>query len=141
MVEAPEGSVATLHHIHTPQGRQIMKPNFDMAARHTTVTEEAAGRVKLMRVEEVAELYQVSRSTVDLMPHEILPFVDFAPTPTRQLKRYHPLDVLAAQARLRAWREKVEQNQGEQYLLSLRDELVARDAHWIELARRVGAAA
>jgi hypothetical protein len=91
---------------------------------------------RLMSVEEVAEHFQVSRSTVDQMPREILPYVDFAPTPKRQLKRFHPLDVLAAQARFRGWRAAQEQRKGESFLQVLREELTARDAQWLELAHK-----
>jgi hypothetical protein len=124
-----------------PRRDEAMLDHIDEQLLSLATARERVTKYMLMSVEEVAEHYQVSRSTVDQMPPEILPYVDLAPTPKRQLKRYHPLDVLAAQARLRTWRERMAINEGDEYLRSLQDELEARDARWIEVARQAGEAA
>lgn len=95
---------------------------------------ELVGRESFLSVREVQERFSLSREKVEATPIEILPYTDFG-TGGRHLKRYHPADVLAVGARMRAWRRAQSQNKGEAYLRERRLELEARDQAAIELAR------
>lgn len=90
---------------------------------------------RMMSLDEVALHFAVARSTVDQMPLEVLPYSDLAPAGKRQLKRYHPADVLAAPAHLREMRAEQQKGKLEEYLKRRRTELDERDRSVIELAR------
>lgn len=94
-------------------------------------------KTRYLTVSEVAEHFSVARSTIEDLPEEVLPFVDIAPTPKRQLKRYHPADVHAAPARLRAWREAQQNAKGAAYLAELRARMENRDRLLVEHAESV----
>jgi hypothetical protein len=68
-----------------------------------------------------------SRSLVMAIPQEILPYVPHG-TATKVSRRYHPADVLAADARLRAWWRAKARGEGDEYLAQRRAELDAADA-------------
>ena len=51
----------------------------------------------MMTVSQVAQFLGISRGMADELEVEILPYVNLAATGRRQLKRYHPLDVAAAE--------------------------------------------
>lgn len=99
---------------------------------------ERIGREAYLTVPEVQERLNLSRDKVEALPIEILPFADYG-TPNRSLKRYHPADVLAVDARIRAWRAAQQRGEGEAYLRELREELEARDAAALEVARLMNA--
>lgn len=93
-----------------------------------------------MSVGAVCARLGLSRETVEALPIEILPFSDYGSPargdkPGRHLKRYHPADVLAVDARVRAWRRAQQKNEGEAYLQGLRAELEARDTLARDIAR------
>ena len=58
-------------------------------------------RQEYMPVLEVAHRLNLSRDKVEEIPREILPYTDFGKK--RSLRRYHPADVQAIDARMRAW--------------------------------------
>lgn len=91
-----------------------------------------------MSVRQVMKRLNLSREKVEELPEEILPYVDHG-SPTRRLRRYHPADVLAADARIRAWRRAQQRGEGEAYLAKLRAELEERDRKAMELAQRMTA--
>ena len=86
-----------------------------------------------LSVREVCERLGLSRQVVESLPMEILPYEDYG-SGKRSLRRYHPADVLAAGARLRAWKRARERGEGEAYLRRLREELEERDRLAIQLA-------
>lgn len=88
-----------------------------------------------LTVKEVAAHFGVTRSTVDQMPREVLPYIDLSVGHSRQLKRFHPVDVLATPARLREWTDAKQRNEGDEYLEHLRAELEERDGDIQRLAR------
>jgi hypothetical protein len=109
--------------------------------KHETEQEQSLDRMpgrvanyRMLALEEVALHFGVARSTVDQMPMEVLPFADLAPAGKRQLKRYHPSDVLAAPAYLRALRAAQQDGSVEKFLSRRREELEARDRLMIETA-------
>lgn len=87
-----------------------------------------------LSVKEVCERLGLSRQVVESLPMEILPYEDYG-SGKRSLRRYHPADVLAAGARIRAWKRARERGEGEAYLRLLREELEERDRLAIQLAR------
>lgn len=87
-----------------------------------------------LSVREVCERLGLSRQVVEALPLEVLPYEDYG-TGSRSLRRYHPADVLAAGARMRAWRRARERGEGEAYLRRLREELEERDRAAVRLAR------
>lgn len=91
-----------------------------------------------MSVPQVAERLNLSREKVEAIPPEILPFTDFGIG--RSLRRYHPADVLAVDARMRAWKQAQAIGEGEAYLSELRDELNARDTAALQAATESTAA-
>ena len=88
-----------------------------------------------LSVLEVARLFGVARCTVEALPMEILPFVDLSPSPNRQLKRFHPLDVVAAEPRLREWQTAKQAGEGEAFLAEQRRLLEERDRAALDLAQ------
>lgn len=85
-----------------------------------------------MSVPQVAERLNLSREKVEAIPTEILPFTDFGVG--RSLRRYHPADVLAVDARMRGWKDAQARGEGEAYLEDLRLELRARDDAALQVA-------
>src|SRR5690625_6448786 len=65
-----------------------------------------------LSVREVCERLGLSRQVIEALPLEVLPYEDYG-TGSRSLRRYHPADVLAAGARMRAWRRARERGEGE----------------------------
>jgi hypothetical protein len=84
-------------------------------------------RDSYMDVAGVMARWGWSRSLVMAIPMEILPYVPHG-TPAKVSRRYHPADVLAADARLRAWHRAKAKGEGDEYLARLRAELDAADA-------------
>lgn len=103
------------------RGRLILQQRAIEALRER-VAEES-----YLTISAVMKRLGLARSTVDALPIEILPYVDCSPTPGRQLRRYHPADVIAFDARNRAWKRAQQRGEGEAYLAKLREELAARD--------------
>jgi len=96
----------------------------------------------MMSVNDVAGYLNVSRSTLEALPIEVLPFIDLAPGAARSLKRYDPDDVRAAPALMRGWMDAKQRGRGETYLAAMRTQLMQRDARTAREARRqVGGAA
>lgn len=91
-------------------------------------------RESYLSVREVSERLNLSREKVEGLPMEVLPYADHGSGP-RAYRRYHPADVMAVDARLRAWKAAQARGAGEAYLRELRAELEARDAAAIEAAR------
>lgn len=87
------------------------------------------------KVSGVMARWKWSRSLVLAIPMEILPYTPHG-TASKVSRRYHPADVLAADARLRAWRRAraISDEAGNEYLAKLRAELDAADARAIEAA-------
>lgn len=102
-------------------------------------------RDSYLTVEEVARRWGVHRSTVESLPEEILPYEDLGglgrgragSEKRRQLRRYHPAEVLAAGVRLRRWRRAQQRGEAEAYLARLRAELEARDEEALNIAREM----
>ena len=94
------------------------------------------GREAYMSVKAVQKRLELSRYKVESIPVEVLPFVDLG-LGTRHQKRYHPVDVLAVDARLRAWQAAQARSEGEAYLVGLREELEARDEVALQVAREM----
>lgn len=94
---------------------------------------ERIGSEHYLSVKEVCERLGLSRQVVESLPMEILPYEDYG-SGKRSLRRYHPADVLAAGARIRAWKRARERGEGEAYLRRLREELEERDRLAIQLA-------
>lgn len=90
-----------------------------------------------LSVEQVAERWDVSRTTVEALPEEVLPCEDLSPTRGRRLRRYNPAEVQAAAVRLRRWRRAQQNGQGEAYLRELRAELEAREEEILRAAREL----
>jgi len=84
-----------------------------------------------MKVVEVAARLAVSRATVEGFPMAVLPYADLG-TRTKACRRYHPADVQALDARLRAWRGAED---SEAHLAGLREELDQRDRLAVAFAR------
>lgn len=89
-----------------------------------------------LTVQDVMDRFSMGREKVEALPEEILPFVDLG-SPKRQMRRYHPIDVAAADARIRAWRRAQREDRGEEYLSELREELEERDRVARERAREM----
>lgn len=90
-----------------------------------------------LTVEQVAERWGVSRTTVEALPEEILPCEDLSPTAGRRLRRYSPAEVQAAAVRLRRWRRAQQAGRGEAYLRELRAELAEREEEILRAAREL----
>lgn len=89
-----------------------------------------------MSVKDVQERLSMSREKVEGLPEEILPYVDLG-SGSRMMRRYHPADVYAVDARLRGWRRAQQDGRGEEYLGELREELEERDRVIQERAREM----
>lgn len=74
-----------------------------------------------------------SRAIVESIPMEILPFVPYG-RGRKVYRRYHPADVAACDARLRAWERAKQRGEGTEYLDRLRMELDAQDEASIRIA-------
>lgn len=93
-----------------------------------------------LTVSEARKRLGVSRATLEKQyPIEILPWWDATPNSKTTSRRYHPADVGAAPARLRAWTAAKARGEGEAYLHQLREELDERDRLAIELAQEMAA--
>lgn len=92
-------------------------------------------RQEYMKVTDVARRLNLSRDKVEAIPHEILPYTDFGTN--RSLRRYHPADVQAVDARMRAWNTAKDNGAGEEHLAELREQLAARDTMAIDLTQAV----
>lgn len=103
-----------------------------LEAKAIAELKERIGRDAYMKVTEVADRLNLSREKVEALPPEILPFTDFGVG--RALRRYHPADVLAVDARIRAWKAAQARGEGEACLRELREELEARDATALRVA-------
>ncbi len=78
----------------------------------------------------------LSRAVVRALPMEVLPYVPYG-RGTREHRRYHPADVVAADARIRGWERAKQRGQGDAYLEKLKAELEAMDEQAIALAKRM----
>ena len=96
-------------------------------------------RESYLSVGDVQERLGLSREKVEALPPALLPYTDLG-LRTRSLRRYHPADVLALDARLRAWQEARARGEGEKYLRELEERLEARDRIAEELAETMNAA-
>ena len=96
------------------------------------------GRESFLTVAQACDRMNVNRKVVEALPMEILPYSDFG-RGVRSLRRYHPADVLAAPARLRAWKRAQDAGRGEAHLAELRAQLEARDEEALNLARSMNA--
>lgn len=90
-------------------------------------------RESYMGIAEVCKRLKLSRSKVEALPLEVLPFTDYG-SGNRLYRRYHPADVLAADARIRGWRRAQADKNGEAYLLTLREQLEESDRLAIQTA-------
>lgn len=74
-----------------------------------------------------------SRAIIESIPMEILPYVPYG-RGSKIYRRYHPADVAACDARLRAWERAKQRGEGDAYLRRTGDDLEAQDAASIEVA-------
>ena len=105
------------------QSAQLILQQRRLLAMRTRMAEES-----YLTVREVAERWGVSRSLVDGLPAEILPFVNLTPHAKRASRRYHPEEVRAAEVRLRQWGQARAEGRAEAYLQQRRAEVARRDA-------------
>lgn len=89
---------------------------------------------RCLSVLEVAHHYDVSRGVVEGWPYPVLPYMNARPGAGKRLLRYHPADVIAAGARLRAWERAMDRGEGDAYLRQLQEEIDQRDAEAVRLA-------
>jgi len=87
-----------------------------------------------LSVEATRKRLGVSRTVLESYPIEVLPWHDATPGSDRTTRRYHPADVLAAPAVLRAWSNAKQRGEGEAFLARLRERLEERDRAAIEVA-------
>lgn len=80
-----------------------------------------------LKIGDVMKRLNLSRQVVEALPVEVLPFANYSQG-DRRLRRYHPADVLACDAKLRQWERAKQRGEGEAYLTKLRGELEERDA-------------
>lgn len=90
-----------------------------------------------MKVTEVAKHFGVSRSTIEELPFELLPYADLTPTSVYTTRRYSPADVLAYDARVRGYLDAKAQARSEEYLRTLRTQLEEDAKAVIAFAREV----
>ena len=109
-----------------------------LEAKAIAELKERLARQAYMSVREVAKRLHLSREKVEAIPAEVLPYVDLGVN--RALRRYHPADVLALDARMRAWKAAQADGRGEAYLAELRGELELRDAAALQVAEEMGRA-
>ncbi len=86
-----------------------------------------------MSIEQVRTRLKLSRAKVESIPFEVLPYTDCG-SGTREYRRYHPADVLAADARIRGWRRAQAEGRSEQHLAELREQLEEADRAAIRTA-------
>lgn len=91
-------------------------------------------RTAYMTVADVAEYRGVSPSKVREYPWEVLPWSDASPTSERTHRRYHPRDVLALSAVLRAWKRAMDEGREGEWKRERHDKLEARERAEIEQA-------
>lgn len=94
---------------------------------------ERISRDAYLSVEEVRAVRNLSREKIESLPIEVLPYADHG-SGERALRRYHPADVLALDAVLRAWKRAQDHGEEEAFLRDRRALLEARDAAAVELA-------
>lgn len=82
----------------------------------------------------VCERLNIGPASVRAIPMEVLPYTPYGQG-TREYRRYHPADVLAADARIRAWRKAQQTGEERALLEEWRAELQAADALAIQIAR------
>lgn len=87
---------------------------------------ERIGKESYLSVLEVAKRLNFSRDKVEAIPFEILPYSDYGTT-GRSQRRYHPADVLAVDAVLRAYARARERHEGEAFMAERRVMLEERD--------------
>lgn len=92
-----------------------------------------------MSVQEVARHFGVSRSLIEDLPEEVLPYTDLGRGAVRSRRRYHPADVMAADALIRRWRRAQQQGCEREFLAEMRARLEARDDAAIRLADEMAA--
>lgn len=90
-----------------------------------------------LKVQEVAKHWNVSRSTIEALPIEILRWHDATPTSEHVHRRYSPAEVLAGAVRLRRWKRAKEEGRGEEYLRELRAEMEAEEEAILAFAREI----
>ncbi len=110
-----------------------------LRARKLASHREQMAKFSHLSVKQVMEYLNLSRQVVEDLPIEILPYQDFG-SGARALRRYHPVDVVAAGARIRAWRTAQQEGHGEEYLRKLRRELEERDQGIYRLAHLLNGA-
>ena len=114
-----------------------------LQARALRALRDRIAREEYLTVKEVCASKKISRTKLESIPIEVLPYMDVGET-TREYRRYHPADVAALDARMRRWQraKRVGEAEGRADLAELRAELDAADEASIELAResRRGAA-
>lgn len=98
------------------------------------VRRKVAGQAYLT-VRDIQTRLGLSRETVEALPLELLPFVDLG-LRKKSMRRYHPDDVMALDARFRAWQAARSRGQGEAYLSRLKEELRERDRETLDRSRR-----
>lgn len=86
-----------------------------------------------MDLKSVMDRMGYSRAIVESIPMEILPFVPYG-RGRKIYRRYHPADVAACDARMRAWERAKQRGEGDEYLGRLRMELEAQDEASIRIA-------
>jgi hypothetical protein len=107
--------------------------------QHAQLTAARAGLVRdtYLTIHQVMKVMGASRSVVEAIPVEILPFVDVTPTSSRVSRRYNPIDVqLALEVLLPRYKEARARGEGNRFLLELREE---REAYAESLLTRVRA--
>lgn len=95
---------------------------------------ERIGRESYLKLSEVCERLSFSRPKVEGIPYEVLPWSDYGFVGTRSTRRYHPVDVLAVDAVLRAYHRAEQEGRLEMWLAERRELLAARDAAALDLA-------
>jgi hypothetical protein len=112
---------------------------IDLKARRLSAMKARLTSETFLTVMEVAARWGVSRSVVEALPVEILPYVNMTPFSARANRRHHPVEVQAAEVRLGRWEKARAQGQGEEYLRSLRTEREGIDQEVLARALEVAA--
>lgn len=94
---------------------------------------ERIERDSYLSVGAVVKRLGISRSKVEALPEEVLPYVNLG-TGKKSMRRYHPADVLAADALLRAWTRARDRGAEAEFLERRRAELEERDRLALEVA-------
>lgn len=115
------------------EAKRLLLEQRKLEAMRSRIAKES-----FMTIEEVRKHLGVARSTVEAYPEEILPRADMKPAgSSKQLLRFHPADVLALPARLRAWRRAQARGEGEAFLAALREERELEDRAAIQAASQM----